>query len=531
MTSTPPDKVTRKAQAALKTALHNVRMRLPYLGQLSFDICGIVDNRIKTAGITQDGRLFVNPHWFAPLTTDEALYIAAHEIWHLMLRSHDRASRWDARLVNIAHDWIINDILTDELDMPPPRNGLYLKGASEYSAEQLVRWLKNGKMPEFTLRPTDLTIFQDAFIKAGLVNEDALAHRAFFPLAPSDVLSRADIIRIFGHNIPIRLDTRGNWKVKRGVKQAFSWRGFDLPRQDKTANFSMAPARYYDRLDTSIQAEYSGHIMPFELALQSGLDQTRQPRRSYARASRRQASVDNIILAGRQSDPGSLIIVLDVSASMNFILPKLLGSIKLSAESCGLDYIRIIEVSMVVTHDQTIHISELEDYHIHTENIQKPSRRSSGPHHAPSPWKKAKILRKTKSKPRKGGYYRIWPKYFTARNARIKSTLIQTHDHKPNIKQTHRPILNDKAKPYTNTSPPPPARQIQESQTDLRPAFDYLEAKVTPEHIIVISDMHAYLPNQTPDYDVLWIDTGTTWVETKTPSFGRIIRLARNTFL
>lgn len=527
MTSAVADKMTHKAQEMLKKALHEVRMRLPYLGQLSFDILGIVDNRIKTAGITQNGRLFVNAHWFAPLSSSEAVYVTAHEIWHLMLRSHHRANRHDAKLVNIAHDWIINDILTDELNMPPPRNGLYLKGASQYSAEQLVRWLKNNEIPSYALLPTDITVFQDAFIEAGLVSQDKIDHRDFLPLEPSDVLSDADLIRIFGRDVPLRQDSLGDWKIRRGVKQAFSWRGFGLHTPSTPTAYASAPARYYNRLDTSIKAEFCGHIMPFELALQSGLDQTWLPRRSYGRASRRQASVDNIILAGRQTELRALIIVLDVSTSMHFILPKLLGAIKVSADACGLEHVRIIEVSMVVTHDEVVHISDLDAYEIHTEDLQRSARKPSGPHHAPSPWKMAKLTRGAKTKPRRSIYMRA--RHYGIRKPRRNITHVQEVRITETSSKSHHPVLDDS--PPDKVTSPPPRYQMRENLTDLRPAFDYLDAEIMPEHIIVISDMQAYLPAQAPEYDVLWIDSGTAWEDTKTPSFGKVIRLSKEAFL
>ena len=136
------------AQEHAQRALNNVRNLQPYLGDLADMVAIHVEPRIPTAGITADGRLFVNPDWFLSLSGPEAIYVIAHELWHLVLQSHARAGPADRWHVNVAHDWIINSILTDELEIMPPKNGLWFDGAGNHSAEELVRWLKDGSAPQ-----------------------------------------------------------------------------------------------------------------------------------------------------------------------------------------------------------------------------------------------------------------------------------------------------------------------------------------------------------------------------------------------
>ena len=74
-------------------ALNNVRNLQPYLGGVADMVAIHVEPRIPTAGITADGRLFVNPDWFLSLSGPEAIYVMSHELWHLVLQSH-AAKEW-----------------------------------------------------------------------------------------------------------------------------------------------------------------------------------------------------------------------------------------------------------------------------------------------------------------------------------------------------------------------------------------------------------------------------------------------------
>ena len=63
----------------------------------------------------------------------------AHELLHLALRTHDRASGSGRLEFNYAHDYIINDILRVELGFASiPAGGLDMPGAREKSAEEIV---------------------------------------------------------------------------------------------------------------------------------------------------------------------------------------------------------------------------------------------------------------------------------------------------------------------------------------------------------------------------------------------------------
>ncbi len=66
------------------------------------------------------------------------MFVLAHEMLHLALRTHDRARGADRTEFNYAHDYIINDILRAELGQAVPAGGLDMPGARDRSAEEIV---------------------------------------------------------------------------------------------------------------------------------------------------------------------------------------------------------------------------------------------------------------------------------------------------------------------------------------------------------------------------------------------------------
>ncbi len=116
-----------------------VTVPLPHLGGLAAAVRVNLDWRIPTMGIFASGRLLVNPGFAARLKDNELVFVLAHELLHLALRTHDRA-RGSGRLeFNYAHDYIINDILRVELGFASiPAGGLDMPGARSRSAEDIV---------------------------------------------------------------------------------------------------------------------------------------------------------------------------------------------------------------------------------------------------------------------------------------------------------------------------------------------------------------------------------------------------------
>ncbi len=90
-------------------------------------------------GIFASGRLVANPGFTARLSNDDLVFVLAHELLHLALRTHDRAVGSSRLEFNYAHDYIINDMLRHALGVQKiPAGGLDMAGARERSAEEIV---------------------------------------------------------------------------------------------------------------------------------------------------------------------------------------------------------------------------------------------------------------------------------------------------------------------------------------------------------------------------------------------------------
>jgi hypothetical protein len=120
-------------------ALRMVTVPLPHLAGLAAAVRINLDDRLPTMGIFASGRLVANPAFTARLSNDDLVFVLAHELLHLALRTHDRA-RGSGRLeFNYAHDYIINDMLRHALGVTTiPAGGLDMPGAREKSAEEIV---------------------------------------------------------------------------------------------------------------------------------------------------------------------------------------------------------------------------------------------------------------------------------------------------------------------------------------------------------------------------------------------------------
>src|SRR5262245_42020752 len=129
----------RATLSRIMRALRMVTVPLPHLAGLAAAVRINLDDRLPTMGIFASGRLVVNPAFTARLSNDDLVFVLAHELLHLALRTHDRA-RGSGRLeFNYAHDYIINDMLRHALGVAAiPAGGLDMPGAREKSAEEIV---------------------------------------------------------------------------------------------------------------------------------------------------------------------------------------------------------------------------------------------------------------------------------------------------------------------------------------------------------------------------------------------------------
>jgi predicted metal-dependent peptidase len=81
------------------------------------------------------GLTLVNPKVFSAAPLTDLVFGVAHELLHLALDSFGRTSNADPYLVGVAHDYVVNDILSVERHRDPPLCGLLRHGARRESPE------------------------------------------------------------------------------------------------------------------------------------------------------------------------------------------------------------------------------------------------------------------------------------------------------------------------------------------------------------------------------------------------------------
>ena len=159
-----------KAEDAALSALRAVEVLVPSLSELVRVVRVSADPRVETAGIFRSGRMVVAPSWLLSLRPADAAFVVAHELMHLALRTHERASGIDPFVANVAHDYIINDMLAEALGREVPAGGLVMRGARHRSLEELsseLGSLLGSKLRAWTSAPPASTL-ADALRRAGL---------------------------------------------------------------------------------------------------------------------------------------------------------------------------------------------------------------------------------------------------------------------------------------------------------------------------------------------------------------------------
>ena len=129
----------RAALARITRGLRMVTVPFPHLSGLAAAVRVDIDNRVPTMGVFASGRLVANTAFTAKLSGDDLVFVLAHELLHLALRTHDRAKGSAHLEFNYAHDYIINDMLRHSLGVATiPAGGLDMPGARDKSAEEIV---------------------------------------------------------------------------------------------------------------------------------------------------------------------------------------------------------------------------------------------------------------------------------------------------------------------------------------------------------------------------------------------------------
>lgn len=348
MTTTAADTQDRETMARITRGMRAVAVRFPHLVGLAAAVRIALDDSVPTMGVFASGRLVANRAFTRKLSSDDLLFVLAHELLHLALHTHDRAPGSSRLEFNYAHDYIINDILRDALGLTSiPAGGLDMVGARNRSAEAIVlemRRNKNNMNARSQVFDGELVTVGQALgdgasggnDKAGDVLDSGLEKR-MFPGDAGEQDAREQAIR--------EIAAKGMAIAK--AIGAMKGRGSGGGGTQQT-----------------VRALRGVYRTPWQIALQRWLEGTTPGERTFTRASRRGAERDDIVLPGRQRHALTLNVVLDTSGSMANELPFALGALADFCEVTGVDDVRVIQCDTTVTSDEVLSPEELADYEI-----------------------------------------------------------------------------------------------------------------------------------------------------------------------
>lgn len=336
----------RKTLARIEKGLRLVTVPMPHLAGLAAAVRVDIDDRVPTMGVFASGRMVANRAFVAKLKESELVFVLAHELLHLALRTHDRA-RGSGRLeFNYAHDYIINDILRAELGFAyVPAGGLDMPGAKEKSAEQIVLQMRrDGKN-----RPSKTQVWDGAAASAdpaaGGQGEkgdggDVLSEqreRELFPDCENEQASRAKEMQKAAARAAALAKAIG----------AMKGRG-----QESGAEIQ------------AVEALRGIYRTPWQSALQKWLESMAPGERTFTRPSRRESGQSDIVLPGRKRESWMLNVILDTSGSMADEIPRALGAIADFCDMSGVDDIRLIQCDAAITSDEVLSPRELSEFQV-----------------------------------------------------------------------------------------------------------------------------------------------------------------------
>ena len=342
--------------ARIHKGLRMLTVPLPHLAGLAAAVRVNIDARVPTMGVFASGRLVANPDFTARLTDNDLVFVLAHELLHLALRTHERAKGSGQLEFNYAHDYIINDMLRAALGVATiPAGGLDMPGAREKSAEQIVvEMRRNGDAVSSRTRVWggEVTIAgrvfgpQAAGSSAPGTDEsgDVLGEARERELFPDDAADQARRAKEIGE-----LAAKGLalGKAMTAMSGAMRGRGSEA-----------GAAR---QLVDALRGIYS---TPWQMALQTWLEGVVPGERTFVRPSRRGADREDVVMPGRRRHAWMLNVVLDTSGSMSEEIPRALGAIADFCDAAAVDDIRLVQCDTQVTADEVLTPSALAAYEV-----------------------------------------------------------------------------------------------------------------------------------------------------------------------
>jgi predicted metal-dependent peptidase len=324
--------VDRALLERIERGLRMVTVPFPHLAGLAAATRVALDERLPTMGVFASGRLVANPAFVRRLKDGELVFVLAHELLHLALRTHDRARGADRVEFNYAHDYIINDILRAELGQPIPAGGLDMPGARNRSAEEIVLEMRRNRQAQTKTRvwegeATTARSAAGAGEEAGDVLDGA-REAELFPDGAGEQAANAERMKALAAKA---------LSLARAMGLAKGLRGTDAGATSQT-----------------VAALRGVYRTPWELALQRWLESVAPGERTFTRPSRRGAERTDVVLPGRRREGWILNVVLDTSGSMSDEIPRALGAIGEFCDAVGVDQVRLVQCDAAVTADELV---------------------------------------------------------------------------------------------------------------------------------------------------------------------------------
>lgn len=403
----------------IQTALNVAVAYVPRLAGLAAVADIRVSSQIETAGVFPSGRMLISETFAEKLSVKELAFIVAHELSHLFLRTHERLGKRteDAELLNIAHDFIINETLKRDfwwcdvpgggLDWERYRwnfderfPGKTWKPATEYSLEELATLLRPVRdeiqnvwdKEEVASRKRETEIrkvgggrsstFGDLLAAAGIKAEDFAetsddggetgeteTSDGEAPLDEAgasalnsgvDALSEALERQMFPDENPVEI-ARKMAEVEEAAVRSYSERALvsALDGAQQAARGRGTEAGFGASAYSLLRGTYQ---TPWEAALQRWFDSVAPPRRSWARPSRRGGDRTDVVLPGKNREGWTLNIVLDTSGSMTGAISQALGAIDQFCQANDVESVRILQCDTQVTSDEYVEVGSLERF-------------------------------------------------------------------------------------------------------------------------------------------------------------------------
>jgi predicted metal-dependent peptidase len=333
--------------------LRMVSVPLPHLAGLAGAVRVDLDDRVPTMGVFASGRIIANREFVARLKDNELVFVLAHELLHLALRTHDRAKGSSTLEFNYAHDYIINDILRTELGFTSiPAGGLDMEGAREKSAEEIVlAFRKGGKQMQ-----SQTQVWEGRAVAASRVFGGGRAEQN----RTEDGEMAGDVLGDKVEREWFADDAKAQAENARRIEELAA-KGLALAKALAALKGRGTEPGASQQVVSALRGLYR---TPWQVALQKWLESVAPGERTFVRPSRRAQAGSDVVLPGRKRESWMLNVLLDTSGSMTGEIPRALGAIAEFCEAMDVDCVRVVQCDTAITADAVLSPDELAAFEV-----------------------------------------------------------------------------------------------------------------------------------------------------------------------